>query len=204
MLYNVTFRLNDESEYLVPKVPYTAAPDEDRVTKRICFADTIEHCLQAIGHRDLYEGCYIVVRSVDENGLDPFKLVTPEELFDTGKVPDALENNEYWYLDEVAVNREIYMVEHFDYEHGIAFTCIRKDDMAALVEKYVPDRPFKRNEGMEQAYDRVVGYLQGNGMYEESDSFEDEVAELPWAQMVRISNLQMRRMDMEKREEWYG
>ena len=41
-LYNVTFNLMNDSNLLMPCVPFTAGPGEDREIKRICLADSIE------------------------------------------------------------------------------------------------------------------------------------------------------------------
>lgn len=191
MLYNVTFRLEDKSKHLVPCIPYTAAEDEDKETKRVCFADSIEHCIAAIGsyYRDLYTGCLIVVRSVDEADLDQSKIVTDQELFNAGKVPDALETGECWYLNEIDIKREVYKINSFDYEYALAFTCIKREDLARLIDEYNPESPMKCRESVEQAYNRTVGELQGKGFYDDSDLFEDRVSELPWAQRIKISNL---------------
>lgn len=199
MLYNVTFDLADMSTHLVPYIPYSAADDEDRKTKRVCFADSIEHCISAIGscNRNLYTGCMIVVRSVDENSLDQSRIISSQELYDTHKVPDALENNECWYLDEVDVTREIYTICNFIFEYDIAFTCIKREDLADLIYKYNPDSPMKIKESIEYAYNRTVGELQKKERYDDSDAFEDKVAGLPWAQRIKISNLKMKKINDE-------
>ena len=197
MLYNVTFDKFDENRHLIPCIPISAADDEDRETKRVCFADTVEHCISAMSsyYRNLYTGCQIVIRSVDENSLDLSKIITPEELFRSKKVPDALENHEYWYLDEVDVNREVYQITDYDYDYTIAFTCIEREDMASLIEKYTPDSPMKKSETIEQAYNRTVGKMQTDRQYDKSDMFEDAVASLPWAQRTAISNIVMKKVE---------
>lgn len=196
MLYNITFRTYDESLHLIPQVPYTAAPDEDRVTKRICFADSVEHCIAAIGpsERDLYTGCHIIVRSVDETLLDQSKIVTPKELFDTGRVPDALENQEYWYLDDVDVVRELYRVDSFIIERKISFSCIRREDMADIIKKYRPESPMKRTDTVEWAYARTLDGLYKQGLYNEADAFEEEVVSLPWSQGLNVTGLRMKKI----------
>lgn len=195
-LYNVTFDLTDESKCLCPYVPYTASDDEDQLTERICFADTVEHCISAIGssRRDLREGALLVVRSVDADYLDKSKLVTPYELYDTGSVPDALETNEWWYLDKIFVERDVYRIISFDFEHALAFTCIGKCDLDYLIDKHDPGNFMMYGESVEQAYYRVVGKMQDERRYNESDSFEDEVAALPWAQKIKITNLVMEKV----------
>lgn len=196
MLYNVSFALYDNSTYLIPHIPYSVADDEDHKTKRVCFADSIEHCIEAIGscHRDLYTGCLIVVRSVDKKNLDPSKIITYRELFDSKKVPDALETHEYWYLDEVKVKRDIYQIKDFAIEYAIAFTCITRDNMADIIMEFNPKKPMQRNETVEQAYYRTINDLYENGLYDASDKFEDIVATLPWARKIKVTNLVMHKI----------
>lgn len=198
MLYNVTFSVWDTSNWLVPYVPYSAAEDEDRKTDRVCFADSIENCIAAIGscNRNLHTDCLIAVRYVDEKSLDPSKIVTPQELFDTGRVPDALENHEYWYLGEVRVEREIYKIKNYTFEYAIAFTCIAKDDLAYIINRYNPCNLMKVNEAVDDAYERTVMDLYRQNRFDDADAFEEEVAGLPWAKRIKISELVMERTEL--------
>lgn len=193
MLYNVTFNLQDKSTCLIPHIPFTAADDEDKHTERVCFADSVSHCIEAIGScsRDLYAGCMIVVRSVDESWLDKSKLIACDVLYSEGLVPDAMETHECWYLDEVEVKREVYQIHDFDFEHDIAFTCIQEEDMRYLAEKYVPDIYLKRCKTAEDIYKRTAELLHSEQRYEDYDEFDNQVLELPWAQKISISNLKM-------------
>lgn len=188
-LYNITFRLYDTRTHLRPYVPYTAAPDEDQITERICFADSIEHCLSAIGpcERDLHNGCRILVRSIERCSLNPEKLKTPEELFETGKVPDALENREYWYLDETDVQTERYRVESFHFAYMIAFSCIKEQDMIRLIRKYISD--VLMGETVKDWYEETVQRLILDHRYNDLEQLEDKIFELPWSRKVEISNL---------------
>ena len=196
MLYNITFKLDDDRTVLKPCVPYTAAEGEDKVTERVCLSDSVDGCLSAIGscNRDLYEGCTIIVRSVPISSLDPNKIVTPEVLFESGKVPDALENQEYWYLGEVNVLSEKYCIESFEHEYSIAFTCLKREDVVRLIEKYNSPYLMRDDESIEQAYNRTMYLMQHDGRYNESDNFDEEVCELPWAQRIRIRKVVMTRV----------
>lgn len=191
VLYNITFNLNDESTLLQPYIPYSAAEDEDRETKRVCFADSVDNCISAIGScaRELYEGSTIVVRSVQTDKLDKSKLITPHQLAASGKVPDAEVNQEYWYLGDVNIVREVRTIVSFEYEYAIAFQCLNKDDVNALIKKYLPDDGIRDGESIEDAYNRVIGAMQSVGEYDASDEFDDSIAELPWAQRIRVQNV---------------
>lgn len=175
------------------KIPYSAANDEDQTTPRVCFAESLEGCLSAIGacNRDLHTGCQIVVRSVNECDLNPDKLVPPEWLFADGLVPDALETGEWWYLDKVDVVRNVYTVMDFSYEYDIAFSCIKRNDLAEIMERYVPGQLLKRTESVENAYNRVMRILYRDGRYRDADKFENEIVELPWARCLRIYDLKL-------------
>lgn len=200
MLYNVTFDITDERTHLIPYIPHTAAFDEDMKTKRVCFADTIEHCIAALGssHRNLYTGCEIIIRSVAEMTLDPQLFVTAQELFEEKRVPDALETGECWYLDEVDVTKEVYRIEDFMEEYDIAFSCITREDMDEIIKKYFPINPcnhLRVRESVEQAYHRVLEKMYKESRYKEADQFETDIAELPWARKIVISGLKMRKLE---------
>lgn len=199
MLYNITFNKNNIETRLFAHIPYSAAADEDQDTERVCFSDSIAHCIEAIGpcERNLYTNCQIIVRSIDERYLDQSKIVTTQELYETQKVPDALETHECWYLDTVDVKREVYQVKDFRCEHTIAFSCLKRADVASLIEKYTPNSPMKRYESIEQAYNRTITKMQTDRQYDKSESFENEIAELPWAQRIRITNLVIEKIEQE-------
>lgn len=196
MLYNVTFKLDDESTRLIPRIPVTAGGTEDKETKRVCFADSVEHCIGAMSesHSNLYTGCLIIVRSVDEYMLDRSKIMTPEELFYSGRVPDALENNEYWYLDEVDVYRDMYEITHYYEDYVCAFTCIEKEVIEKIARQYIPHFRIRRYEDSEQAYDRVIETLYGKGQYTDCADFEIEIVSRPWGHKRQISRLEMARV----------
>lgn len=130
-LYNVTFNLVDDSNLLVPYIPFTAGLKEDRETKRICLADSVEHCFQALclQEQDFYEGREFLLREIEVDVEDE-NLVFPEELWGSKRVPDAMENQEYWYLQPIRCKvskRTILDVALRECE--IAWSCIHVDDL---------------------------------------------------------------------------
>lgn len=193
MLYNVTFNLEDHSTVLKPSIPYSASDDygEDKTTLRVCLSDSIERCISAIGpsFRNLFVGCKLVVRSVRLNDLEPDSLIHYAELYSSGKVPDAMENHEYWYLKDVNVNRVVYEIQSFSYEHAIAYTCLKADDVLAIARKYVSVIPSLYLVSAKELCTYVGKVLWNNKLFDELDSFDEEIAELPWARRVEISNL---------------
>lgn len=193
ILYSVTFDLSDARTRLEPCVPATAAKEEDRATKRVCLAPTVSQCIAALGpeHRDLRAGRDVIVRKVDVSKLNPDLLVHPRDLFATGRVPDALEHQEYWYLGTVDVVPERFTITDFDYERAIAFSCIAVAQIDTLIKKHDPGNRHRTGESVKTAYERTVRGMQAAGRYEESDEFEDAVAALPFAQALRIHNLRL-------------
>ncbi len=191
-LYNVTFDFQNNTDILEPYVPHTAAPDEDQETERVCLSTSVENCLTAMGTRtELTEGAHIRVRRVSTADLDPALIVTPEELFQTGRVPDAIENEEYWYLGMAEAESLEYEIESYWYERELAFTCIKADDIWDYVKKHFPDLGIKRCKDSRDMFGSVTTHLYDNGMYDECDEFEDAVADMPWAQVLRIKDVKL-------------
>ena len=96
-LYNVTFDLNNTNNVLTPAIPESAGNGENKEIKRVCLTDSVEHCFQAIAscNREIRKGAKFIIKEVDVEKDE--LLITPDFLFNEGYVPDALENNEYWY-----------------------------------------------------------------------------------------------------------
>lgn len=190
ILYNITFR-EDDATTLVPTVPYTAAEGEDVCTKRICFADTVPHCIEAISQcsRDLHIGSILRIRSVNTDHLDRSSILTPEELFNTSKVPDALQNREYWYLKEVCVTLHKVRVVDFSYYHAIAWKCLKYSDVEKIVR--VLKIPYKEFKDPESLYNYANGYLNDKMEFDKMDDLWESIAELPFAQKIAINKLKL-------------
>ena len=193
MLYHIKFWEDQKYNILTPYVPYSAGDIEDRETPRVCFADSIEHCIEAVGpcNRDLHTGAAFAVYYVDEQALDQDKLVTPETLWKTGKVPDAMEHNEYWYLKPVEVKRKVMRIKSFIMEHALNATCIKVEDIRKIAMQYAPGRTINPTEGVRQIFERTTLYLDTLKKYDEEDAFQDAVFELPWAQGNALSKLEL-------------
>ena len=198
-LYNITFNPADNRTSLTPYVPYSAAPDEDREIPRICFSDSIAHCIEAVGSssRDLRTGGVIYARCVALDSLDIDWLVPPETLYAKGLVPDALETMEHWYLRSTDVIREAYRILDFSCEFDIAWTCIKRDDLSDIVNSYghVPDG-LERFMDAKSLYNHCVRYYDRHGMYDLEDAIYDDVASLPWAQRLRINSLKLEQLPL--------
>lgn len=201
-LYNITFKTNDMRQIIDPYIPYSATEEsgEDRTIPRVCLADSIEHCISAIGpaDRDLHVGAYIVVRRVKRSYLDESMIVTPHELYNSGKVPDALENMEHWYKNRVYFERLVYRVVGFDYEHKINWTCIKVEQVHEILTKLGVDGLFSAvSSSSYDLYRTAAGILEKLGKYELSDALYDDIIELDWARGISVSNLQLELCEQE-------
>ena len=101
----------------VPLVPKNPMPGEDITIPRICFAPSIEDCLNAMVadrvERGLEDGRFMAFpfRVAKD---DPF-LKTPDDIGDM--VPDAYWTREHWYLKPVTLAGYLMQVDDFeDYE----------------------------------------------------------------------------------------
>lgn len=190
-LYNVSFDTNDKTVVLRPRIPESAGEGENKTIARICLADSIEHCMQAIavGNRDIRVGAEFVVHMVDTSSLQVGSLITPERLVQRGLVPDALENNEYWYLSPVLSNRGVFRIENFDAEICLAWTCIEIEDCRRIVSKYLPDFHVNRYRNSRNLYEAAMAVCNEKHLWDIEDAIWDELAELPWAQKRELKHV---------------
>lgn len=189
-LYNVTFHLKDNRTVLNPAIPETAGDTENKTIKRICLTDSIVHCVQALAHcnRNVAVGVTFLVREVQINKKDK-ALITPNELKKRGYVPDALENNEYWYTKPLEFNTYLCKIDSFDYEYELAWTCIEKEQCLKIVEKYTNGQiTFKHCETAKEIYEIFLHWCNKNEMWDEYDAAWEELAQLPWAQKTGLYN----------------
>lgn len=191
-LYNVSFNLNDLSKELIPRVPESVADGEDKVTPRVCLTDSVEHCMQAIavGNRDIKVGAKFLLRVVDIN-TSRKKLVSPSTLKSSGKVYDALENNEYWYKDRIACELYLCEIKSFDYSYELAWTCIKAKDCKDIIKRYIKNFDFKGCTSSRDCFRKFADFVDKYSLYDIYDNVWDDLAELPWAQKVEISKLEL-------------
>lgn len=189
LLYNVSFKTTG-IDRLYPSVPYSAAEGEDKTIERVCLADSIAHCFQSIGasFRDLHVG---VVFEVREAAVDPEDelLIKPKQLWQQRLVPDALENQEYWYLGELPVVSYQCELENFNYDYGLAWSCVDACDVRRLLKKYT-DEVFDGELSSEELFEATAKVLPCDVL----DELWYELSELPWAQKLEISDVRVRRI----------
>lgn len=194
-LYNVTFDLNNTNNVLTPAIPESAGNGENKEIKRVCLTDSIEHCFQAIAscNREIRKGAKFIIKEVDveEDEL----LITPDFLFKEGYVPDALENNEYWYLDTLKAKVSIAEIEFFEYEFALAFSCIPKEKCLEAISKYTSIEKFKNYKTSKEMYESFVGWADSEKKYNLSDEIFEDLAMIPWAQTTKIYNLKYKEIE---------
>ncbi len=194
-LYNVSFNLNNPDRILSPTIPKTAADDENKTYRRVCLADSVEHCIQAIAveNKDIRAGAKIIVRTVDTKNLYKQFLVGPQTLFDKKLVPDALENNEYWYLQRIKFDLAVYTILDFDADFEIAWSLIKIDDCKKIVHKWLPNFTIGRYKIPKNLYIAAMKECERLQNWDAEDGIWDDLAELPWAQKTGIYNIKLRK-----------
>lgn len=198
LLYNVTFDISDLRTVLVPGIPETAAEDEDKSIARVCLTDSVEHCMQAIatGRRHIKKGAIITVRSVDSDELDKQFLLEPEVLRQRMLVPDALENNEYWYLGVVRFKHATYEIIDYTAEYDLAWTCINIEDCKRIINRYLQTFNTSVFNSSKEMYEAAMHYCDYYSLWNEQDKIWDDLAELPWAQKITINSLELKEIEL--------
>lgn len=201
-LYHVSFNVDERIKVFTPRIPDTVGAGEDKTIKRVCLADSVEHCLQAISpaQRDIAVNSmfYLYEFLIPRN-----KLICSEELYAKNLVPDATENNEFWYTKDLyPVDCKLCRIKNFSYEFCIQFEPLDFKEVRRLVEKYVPE--FVYNGSSRHPKDiycsamRFINEMENSCEADSEEQLEwcqkedflyEAVVELPWAQGVKISNV---------------
>lgn len=182
-LYHVSY---DSPTYkFTPRVPDIYKPSgEDDSSPRICLSESPALCTQAI-----YTSAYPAVGKefwLYEFLLPLNKLITPEELYSSGKVPDALENREYWYCEELEGQPIKCKLTAVRRELTLAWTCIRSEQVHEVIQSLNPVYD-NQNDSSQSIYDTAIKYADEVADYNFEDDLWDALAILPWAQKNEIT-----------------
>ena len=203
-LYHMSTKRDTLVKHFVPRVPYSCADDigEDITIPRVCFADSPEHCLQAIGFSKelsnitLYEGEFDL--------CDP-ALYTPGYV--QRYVKDAMADREYWYCKEITLTGKQYWVEHFEKEFSINWFVITKARVFELAELVMHEcgvdnwilhayTTVINSSDAESAYNNLLGAAKSLYGYDTfcalSDDVWDGLLEEDWAKLLEIKNLRLK------------
>lgn len=145
-LYHVSFDIDNEPlcKRFVPRVPESHEYGEDNKTKRICFSDSIEGCLDSIGENklpDIITGKTKIIVWEKVFSISDSELVDWKYLYENDLVCDAAMTHEYWYkkpitiegryyyildLDKAIGNRETYWIVKSRYREAIVATLLER------------------------------------------------------------------------------
>lgn len=196
-LYHISEDLVDNpTKLFIPRVPESAAVDEDKETNRICFSTSIANCIKATDILSYMRGTSFTVYTLTVEEDDPY-LVYPQTLVEKKKVPDALENDEHWYLKEIELKGERVMIKDIKAEMSIAWTCIPKRAIInylidiAHIDPYFGEIAKMKLGTAYDYYITAIRYMDEHEMFSEDDDLWDYVVEQPWAQSHTIYNLEL-------------
>lgn len=112
-LYHIAVGKHDLARTFTPRVPESANPPEDTITPRICFAESLEGCLSAIGHPFYYPGKPELL-TVWEYDADTRYCIPPEYLYGKGLVMDSLRTREWWVLQPITLTGKYVNLVNFE------------------------------------------------------------------------------------------
>lgn len=136
-LYHVAIGKHVLVRKFVPRVPESVHPREDIITPRICFAETIEGCLSAIGQTFYYPGTPEPL-TVWEGDFDERYIISPEYLYSSGKVMDCLRTREWWVLYPITLTGKIVYLTYFEKTPYILPDENKKEEII----KYIQENAF--------------------------------------------------------------
>lgn len=200
-LYHISYCKDELNKVFVPRVPdIDPRCGENLTIPRICLANSVAHCIQAIQFTPINDSI-ITLYKVDTKYLDKRYLVTPEQLTSKCLVIDALENREYWYTKPLKLTGKYFQVKGMNLEFELAWKTIKREDIIPLVKKHLIKNTLhldqqeikkilshKTSYGVYQSFMRELNKRQ---LWDQEDEFYDSVAELQWAQIKKISNVQL-------------
>ena len=191
-LYNVSFNLSNLSRVLYPAIPESIGDGENKTVERVCMSSTVAGCMQAIApcNREIAVGKQFILRTYITNNSDG-KVIEPSTLFNKKLVPDALENNEHWVLKPVSCSVRVCEILDFDYEFEIAWSCIPLSKCRDIARE-LSGLNFTACKTSKSLYQSFCKWANKNQKWDEEDEMWDRLAELPWAQCIKINNLKYR------------
>lgn len=147
-LYHIS-QVNHDGETFFPRVPANRMKGEDAITPRVCFAESIEGAMDAIGMcpGSAYEKFFFVHVPEDfEELMDEGSFVFPGDA-----VPDSDETHEIWCTDMVKMRCVAFVMSWVDMYGTIRLEEIYRDPDP----KYTLDDLIKMyDEECEEEYER--------------------------------------------------
>lgn len=195
ILYHIS---NDMSAFnteklFIPRVPSSTGTGEDCCYRRICTADSIEHCMQAVPGRSAY--CCVGARfclyefNTSEVGYE--NIMTPEDL--EPYVPDAEVNQEYWITCAATAHGSVIEINNLLYEYCLNWSSINVAEFYNVMEASFCCDVFKKfmsyTKSPESIYNDIVGYYHARKEYELEEKVYDEVCGISWIRGIKINDV---------------
>lgn len=128
-LYHINLEVGNIIKKFKPKIPLIRLRDgsEDSSIPRICLSASLNGCLSAVywggaSFEDIFidYGLSIPIRvyEFDTDDIEYNNLITPEYLYKTDKVRDAMINQEYWVINQTLQPRKTYVIKINSYKEG--------------------------------------------------------------------------------------
>ena len=194
-LYHLSVFLQGKKVLFTPRVPKSAAEGENATIERICFSTSIENCIKAIGPSKFKSGTKFMVFEADIDANSE-SLIPPQVLFDRNYVKDALENEEYWYMDSIELNGKYYIIENIDYEPKLSLKCVTIDEIKSILLQVSSGFKLITDLNLESAeayYDYAINYCNCNCLYGFIDDIYDTIAaQIKYTQSYKINKLKIK------------
>ena len=194
-LYHVSVFLQGKKVLFKPRVPKSAAEGENATIERICFSTSIENCIKAIGPSKFKSGTKFMVFEADIDANSE-SLISPQVLFDRNYVKDALENEEYWYMDSIELSGKYYIIQNIDYEPKLSLKCVTIDEIKSILLQVSSKFKLITDLNLESAeayYDCAINYCNCNCLYGFIDDIYDTITEqIKYSQSYKINKLKIR------------
>ncbi len=198
-LYHISFEKELDKTF-EPRVPNRAGGDEERLTPRICFSDSIGGCLQAVCFNERFKvGDQFVLYEleIDENDEN---LFNSNYLYENKLVPDALETGEFWLTKAVSLKGKLIEITNMEARPYIAWSSINTfslfsviyntvDDCRLLTDKIQKELQyiFYNIEDNFILFKESMKILHNNDCYELDHIIEKEILKLNWASNVKYT-----------------
>lgn len=162
-LYHVTLDMEHNGVFS-PRIPASRMKTEDATTKRICVADSIEGCLTAspFGAHYLSESLLetddcikVFVIDTEKLGLTSAEVISPDDLYQSGKVEDAYLTGEHWLLKDITIPEEDHSILKITGMHDEDWKLLIPYDIKVQLEADKVN--FDDYEEVDEAYYRLVG-----------------------------------------------
>lgn len=192
-LFHISLDTENLEKKFIPCIPECTGYGEDKEIPRICFAPSIEQCIQATHPEDYSVGQRFAVFELTVDDNDPY-LVYPKELYDKELVPDALENEEYWLTRPVNLTADILEIKKISSEIIFAWTCISLEDVASIIKSisknFIYEEIIKTSQSSEECYARTMNYADNINDYQMLAECYDKILCLHWSTIRKINYLE--------------